>query len=123
MVKIKTDVIATFEEYGKPQQHFQVIQEIDETTSLSNIEKYWVTGCAMKVRSPQDLVKLSLCVIEDLEDAMIDVCYITNGKYYFQPDQAGSVEQHIKVFFPKIAKNTIPYKEWVLKFHSVKHGN
>ena len=68
MVKIKTDVIASFEYYNKPQQRFQVIQEIDETTSISNIEKYWVTGCAMKVKSPQDLVKLSLCVIEDPTD-------------------------------------------------------
>lgn len=120
MVKIKTDVIATYQDGSKPQHQFKIVQEIDETKTLYEIEKYWLKGCVMKVRSPKDLVKLSLFVEEDESNVMTEVCYLSNGKYFFQPDQRGLVENLVIEHYPKTAKNTVSYKEWLEDFKTLR---
>lgn len=127
-----SDFFATYQD--NKQSYFNVIAYHDIDATPLDIEKsilenaLWTVGDDEddEVGSIHDLVKLSSCThwIEKYEDKeRLKIKSFTDrqlGKWYFQPDQRCDVVQHFIDEDPRIARDVLPFKEWLAIFRGEK---
>lgn len=120
-----SDFIATYENHE--QTVFNVIAYHNIDATPLDIEKSILENALYTIDDDEEdkmssiyyLVKLSSCThwMEKYEDKerqkIISFCERQMGQWYFQPDQRCAVVQEFIDEDPRIARDVLPFKEWV----------
>ena len=125
-----SDFFATYQDVANKQSCFNVLAHHDIDATPLDIEKSILQNALETIDDPNnfdemvsiyDLVKLSSCThwMEKYENKeRLKIISFTDrqlGKWYFQPDQRCDVVQQFINEDPRIARDVLPYKEWLVK--------